>query len=1291
MEVFNPYAKTRKSTGHQGSTRYGGLGEKGRTTSTSSGYGKANHRGNGISIVHQNGPQYTTTKDTGNSEAVSDSITTSVIGSTSWHHSNSFDPPPRKNPAVKSACLWNTYNDHETQISNDRQHIKGQAQQNDNPENDQSRKLPSTDYFGDDDGIDWASIPLPSDDGITKKRRLSQHSNNDNNMAASSGQNRSRFSHETNSHAPQTNFRNNTSSPERKSMYAGLGPTNMAVFPSSPKDLTNPYLKQHTGDATATSQPSKRITTSTSYSETSSYVSSKRNKVNMSNRHEPSPRKSLYDSPGKKSSPVAMVFPSSPGGARNPYLRGNKTTESLTNSHQHQPHTNMLGAAHNQPSPRKPLYENQGQKLSTEIFQSTTSNDPASLRLKANVQASTNSVLATGVKRSLNFGLSSSLNQKVCESHGSPDRYISPHVDFPYQVKCLAVAHRQCSSHVNSTTTAPKSLQSIKRAPPAPSQSDNLAKKGVPGSSPSRVFNPYRSANSTASLLSNNNYLKSSRITIKTAGASESLTYSSQQQGDTIYAPRLQEPPRRTSPVSKDTFSKSNPTAETASIFALEGIQNYMPAPTPSRQEDYVGSTCKHAHISVAPTQKVLVPSESSSRENMGQPSGANDSCRGGDVPHQSMSSLRDDSSISHRSNLVLDRPPEWSKRPVIDVTGSNSAERETLDHATAAFSSKPDDTVCSIYDNYGKQLPVLPRELHYDSSRIRPVDDDYRHTLVKNANVNAKLKNGWTLLQHQKKAVLRGLQTRRLILAYDMGLGKTLISCVWANAFLKTFEGLKVFVIAPVSLQQDWMKTARNCTDILAERTDRGSSENEDESESESESISSEEDDTSDSDDSTDNGRRRRLRRSKSALAKKKKKKKKQPKRKITKKEILAAQVKKRKDIKERDIELDKADNKRFEVFSWGKLPEIPDKGHEVKQYVVICDEAHSIQSMTSGRTKETLKLLKYKACVGCLLLSGTPMKNGKPANLIPLLRGVRHPLADRQRAFEVCFCNGHDKNYGRRSVWDANGSSNLELLNAHIASHMLYMSKEEALKQLPGKRRDYRRIPCSSTFETRHRKALSDLGKTMEYSDNNSEKLLAAFQRVRLVAALAKIAGTVSLAKEILESEPAIVIFTSFVEVAKTVHKQLEECGWSGALLTGEVPGKKRQQLVDDFQSGITSVFVSTFGAGGVGLTLTAARTIILLDRPWTPGEAAQAEDRVRRIGQTKDVISIWVRCFEVDTQIDDLIEKKQHTSNTVVDTRRVKACPSTSPVTSSPAKQAPKISIFQLVRSIIPSGTK
>jgi hypothetical protein len=61
----------------------------------------------------------------------------------------------------------------------------------------------------------------------------------------------------------------------------------------------------------------------------------------------------------------------------------------------------------------------------------------------------------------------------------------------------------------------------------------------------------------------------------------------------------------------------------------------------------------------------------------------------------------------------------------------------------------------------------------------VKPVNDEHRALLVKNAHLASPLNNGWTLFSHQKKAILRGLLMRRMILALDMGLGYVKCSVV--------------------------------------------------------------------------------------------------------------------------------------------------------------------------------------------------------------------------------------------------------------------------------------------------------------------------------------------------------------------------------------------------------------------------------------------------------------------------------------------------------------------------------
>jgi SNF2 family DNA or RNA helicase len=110
-----------------------------------------------------------------------------------------------------------------------------------------------------------------------------------------------------------------------------------------------------------------------------------------------------------------------------------------------------------------------------------------------------------------------------------------------------------------------------------------------------------------------------------------------------------------------------------------------------------------------------------------------------------------------------------------------------------------------------------------------------------------------------------------------------------------------------------------------------------------------------------------------------------------------------------------------------------------------------------------------------------------------------------------------------------------------------------------------------------------VQDMVDNSTEDDVQSEAVLGAFQKVRFIASKAKIDATVSMARSILETESSIVIFTFFVDVAKEVQKKLRDIGWNGEVLAGDVPPTKRQAMVDKFQSGVTPVFIATFGAGG------------------------------------------------------------------------------------------------------------
>jgi len=217
--------------------------------------------------------------------------------------------------------------------------------------------------------------------------------------------------------------------------------------------------------------------------------------------------------------------------------------------------------------------------------------------------------------------------------------------------------------------------------------------------------------------------------------------------------------------------------------------------------------------------------------------------------------------------------------------------------------------------------LPKLPEDIQYEESRVGPIIDGHTETLIENAELDKpELLNGMSLYEHQKEGVLRALRMRRLILAFDMGLGKTVIGCVWAKAFRDTFAGIKIFLIAPPSVHVEWMRTATEAVGLIATA-------------------------------------------GKKSKAKPKKKKKPTAK---TKRKTATGKKRAKK------IESDSEDEEECEppkkidmyVFSWSSIAAYREVIREmgVTDYVVICDEAHNMQSMETKRTKEALKLVYPK-----------------------------------------------------------------------------------------------------------------------------------------------------------------------------------------------------------------------------------------------------------------------------------------------------------------------------------------
>lgn len=331
-----------------------------------------------------------------------------------------------------------------------------------------------------------------------------------------------------------------------------------------------------------------------------------------------------------------------------------------------------------------------------------------------------------------------------------------------------------------------------------------------------------------------------------------------------------------------------------------------------------------------------------------------------------------------------------------------------------------------------------------------------------------------------------------------------------------------------------------------------------------------------------------------------------------------------------------------RLEIHSWAALPaEFPPAG-----CVLIADEAHFAQNSAARRTAALLRLARHPRLRACWLLTGTPMKNGRPAQLYPLLAAIGHPLADDQWAFEQRYCAGHWLEQGGRRQWVARGASALPELQRLLRPLVLHRRKQDCL-DLPPKTRHRIAVELSAdqahAFDGALQACVRDYRRRCALGEvRRDAEALAVLTALRQLASQHKLKAAFDLIAPLLQQGESVVVFTAFVASARALQAQLAAIG-GAELLCGAVPTAQRQARVDAFQNGQIRLMAATYGTGGLGFTLHRARHVVLLERPWTPGDAEQAEDRCHRIGMGAALQSHWLQLGMADQLIDGLIASK------------------------------------------------
>ncbi len=148
-----------------------------------------------------------------------------------------------------------------------------------------------------------------------------------------------------------------------------------------------------------------------------------------------------------------------------------------------------------------------------------------------------------------------------------------------------------------------------------------------------------------------------------------------------------------------------------------------------------------------------------------------------------------------------------------------------------------------------------------------------------------------------------------------------------------------------------------------------------------------------------------------------------------------------------------------------------------------------------------------------------------------------------------------------------------------------------------------------------------------------------LVKLDAARKVTASAKRARLLALQEDLVAEGRKVLVFSQFVEILRLIERDVAARGWGYAILHGST--KDRDAQVEAFQSGGLPLFLASLKAGGTGLNLTAADTVIVYDPWWNPAAEHQAMDRTHRIGQDKPV---FVHRLIAENTVEAAIQRKQ-----------------------------------------------
>jgi SNF2 family DNA or RNA helicase len=318
-----------------------------------------------------------------------------------------------------------------------------------------------------------------------------------------------------------------------------------------------------------------------------------------------------------------------------------------------------------------------------------------------------------------------------------------------------------------------------------------------------------------------------------------------------------------------------------------------------------------------------------------------------------------------------------------------------------------------------------------------------------------------------------------------------------------------------------------------------------------------------------------------------------------------------------------------------------------KIPWHIVVLDEAQVIKSPDAKATKAVCQLnTRHRLC-----LSGTPIENNLQelwsefAFLMPGLLGDRKGFAKR-------FRTPIEKN---------NDAVRRVQLIRRIKPFLLRRTKAEVATDLPPKHTILRRISLApeqrelyetirGTLYDKVREQIAELSAAqsrivvldalLKLRQVCCDPRLVKLPSARLVGTSSKLDDLMEMIGEMIPEGRRILLFSQFTSMLDLIKPRLTEAGVRFVELRGDT--RDRAEPVRIFESGEVPLFLISLKAGGRGLNLTSADTVIHYDPWWNPAAEDQASDRAHRIGQTKSVFVY--KMIAADTVEDRIVELQQ-----------------------------------------------